>query len=87
MITPLPAELEQYVDEKIASGQFASRDAFLVEAVRMYREFESRHEMLKSEIRAAVQQAEQGMTEPLNIEAIQRELSEPCDMERRRWSP
>lgn len=83
MTVPLPTELEQYVDEKIAAGAFASRDAFVVEAVRMYREFEFRHELLRTDIRAAIEEAERGMTAPLDIEAIRQELAEEIDEEGR----
>ena len=42
MTVPLPADLEQYVEERVAAGAFASRDALVLEAVRLYREIELR---------------------------------------------
>jgi putative addiction module CopG family antidote len=81
MISPLPADLEQYVEEKVAAGVFASRDALVAEAVRLYRELESRHESLKADIQAAIQQADKGLSAPLDVEAIRRELREELDEE------
>ena len=79
MTVPLPADLEQYVEEKVAAGEFASRDALVLEAVRLYRELELRHDLLKADIQAALKQSEQGMSAPLDMEAIQRELVEELD--------
>jgi putative addiction module CopG family antidote len=79
MTIPLPADLEQYVEEKVAAGVFASRDALVLEAVRLYRELESRHELLKADIQAAFNQSDRGMSAPLDMEAIQRELMEELD--------
>jgi Arc/MetJ-type ribon-helix-helix transcriptional regulator len=79
MSEALPADLEQYVGGKVASGAFGSREEFLVEAVRVYRELDARHELLKADVRAAVDQADHGMSEPLDVEAIKRELAEEID--------
>ena len=79
MTTPLPADLEQYVEEKVAAGEFASRDAFVREAVRIYRELELRHDLLRADIQAAIKQSDDGMSAPLDMEAIQGELVEEID--------
>jgi Arc/MetJ-type ribon-helix-helix transcriptional regulator len=79
MTTPLPADLDQYVDEKVAAGAFASRDAFVQEAVRIYRELELCHELLKADIQVALQESDDGMSAPLDMKAIQRELAEEID--------
>jgi Arc/MetJ-type ribon-helix-helix transcriptional regulator len=79
MNAPLPAELEQYVETKVAAGEFASRDALVLEAVRLYRELELRHDLLKADIQLAIKQSDEGMSAPLDIQAIQRELSEELD--------
>jgi len=79
MTIPLPGDLEQYVEGKVAAGEFASRDALLLEAVRIYRELESRHELLKGDVEAALEQSGRGMSAPLDMEAIERELVEELD--------
>ena len=83
MAESLPVDLEQYVGGKVASGAFASREEFLVEAVRVYRELDARHELLKADVRAAVDQADRGMSEPLDVEAIKQELAEELDAQGR----
>jgi len=79
MTAPLPADLEQYVAEKVAAGVFTSRDALVLEAVRVYRQLELRHDLLKADIQAAIQQSDEGLSEALDIESIQRELVEELD--------
>jgi len=79
MTAPLPADLEEYVQEKVAAGAFASRDALVLEAVRLYREFELRHDSLKTDIQAALDEADAGMSAPLDMQTIQRELVEELD--------
>jgi putative addiction module CopG family antidote len=49
-----PPELEAYVQQKIASGEFNSRDELAVEAVRLYREIEQKRAQLKADVQAAI---------------------------------
>ena len=69
-----PPDIEAYVQQKIASGQFRSRDELAAEAVRLYRDLEAKHQRLKSDIQAAIDEANQGLSEPMDIEAIKAEL-------------
>lgn len=75
----LSPDLEQYVQQKIASGQFASPEEFAMEAMRLYRELENRHESLRGDVQAAIDQSEQGQSEPLDMDSIKRELLEEID--------
>ena len=54
MSESLRVDLEQYVRGKVASGAFRSREDFLMEAVRGYRELEARHELLKADVRVGI---------------------------------
>ncbi|MEX0978781.1 MAG: hypothetical protein WDZ48_08025 [Pirellulales bacterium] len=74
-----PPDLEAYVQQKIASGEFQSRDELAAEAVRLYRELEARHAQLKSDVQAAIDEADRGLCEPLDIETIKAELSAELD--------
>lgn len=78
-MTAFPPDIEAYVQEKIAQGQFRSRDELAVEAVRLYREIELKHAHLKTDIQAALDEADRGLCEPLDIEAIQAELIAELD--------
>jgi putative addiction module CopG family antidote len=75
----LPPDIEAYVQEKIATGQFHSREEIAVEALRVYREMEQRRAQLKAEIQAALAEVRNGGSAPLDIEAIQAELLEELD--------
>ena len=75
----LSPDLEQYVQQKVASGQFASSEEFAVEAMRLYRELEHRHESLKADVQVALEQAEKGQSEPLDVDSIKAELTDELD--------
>ncbi|HUT93798.1 MAG TPA: hypothetical protein VMY37_30325 [Thermoguttaceae bacterium] len=67
-------DIEQYIQQKVASGQFASSEEFALEAMRLYRDLEVRHELLRGDVQAALDEAEKGLSEPLDVDAIKKEL-------------
>ncbi len=69
-----PPDLESYVQQKIASGEFESVDEFAIEAARVYREIETREAELKAKINAALAEADAGLIAPLDIDEIKNEL-------------
>jgi putative addiction module CopG family antidote len=75
-----PPDLEQYVQAAIASGKFRSRDEFAVEAAKLFREVEGRYQQLKSDVQAALEEANAGKSEPLDIADIKRELANEIDI-------
>jgi Arc/MetJ-type ribon-helix-helix transcriptional regulator len=70
----LPPDLEAYVQEKLANGQFGSREELTIEAMRVYREVEAKHAALKTDIQAAILESDAGLSQPLDIEAIKAEV-------------
>lgn len=78
-MTSLSSDLEHYLDAKVASGEFGSREEFFLEAARIYRQLESRHADLKSLIRERIEEADRGELEPLDIDAIKAELAQELD--------
>ena len=74
-----PPDLEAYVQQKIAAGDFSSREELTIEAVRLYREVERKRAQLKSDVQAAIDEADRGLCEPLDIEAIKAELENELD--------
>jgi Arc/MetJ-type ribon-helix-helix transcriptional regulator len=74
-----PADIEDYVQLKIASGEFHSRDELAAEAIRVYRQLESQHLQLKMDVQAGIDEADRGLCEPLDIEAIKAELNAEFD--------
>jgi Arc/MetJ-type ribon-helix-helix transcriptional regulator len=79
-----PPDLEQYVQATVSSGKFRTRDEFAVEAARLYREIEVRHQQLRADVQAAIDEAERGQSEPLDMAAIKQELAEEVDPQGRR---
>jgi hypothetical protein len=69
-----PHDMEGYVQQKLASGQFGSREELTAEALRVYRELEIKHAQLKSDVQAAIDECDRGLCAPLDIEAIETEL-------------
>ncbi|MBI3839066.1 MAG: hypothetical protein HY288_14190 [Planctomycetia bacterium] len=69
-----PPDIEGYVQQKLASGQFGSREELATEAIRVYRELEAQQLQLKLDVQAGIDEADRGLCEPLDIEAIKAEL-------------
>jgi hypothetical protein len=69
-----PADIEAYIQGKLASGEFPSHEAFATAAARLYRELEATREELLADIRAGVAEADQGLCEPLDIAALKAEI-------------
>ena len=78
-MTDSASDLDQYVDAKIASGEFRSREEFFLETARLYRELEARHADLKALIRERIEEADRDDLEPLDIDAIKAELAQEID--------
>ena len=74
-----PPDLEQYVQSKLARGDFRNREEFAVEAARLYQELEARHAQLKADVQAALDESRRGESKPLDIDAIKQEIKEELD--------
>ena len=74
-----PADVEEYIKSKVDTGEFDSEDAFISKATRLYRELETRHAQLKSDVRAAIDEVQEGNSVPLDIEAIKQGLANELD--------
>jgi hypothetical protein len=73
------AEMENYVEQKIATGQFRTREEFAEEAARVYRALEERHSRLKSDVQAAIEEANAGLSEDFDMDAIKQEIIDEVD--------
>lgn len=69
------SDLDQYVEAKISSGEFGSREAFFLETARIYRELEASHADLKSLINARIAEADECDLPALDIDEIKAELA------------
>ena len=78
-MTDSTSDLDQYLEAKISSGEFGSREEFFLETARIYRELEARHVDLKSLIQERIDEADRDNLEPLDIDAIKAELAQELD--------
>lgn len=56
----LPADLEQFMEQELAAGKYASREELVAEAVRLLRERERRIKELREEILPALERLDRG---------------------------
>jgi Arc/MetJ-type ribon-helix-helix transcriptional regulator len=83
MIT-YPADIEAYIQGKLASGEFQSHEDFATAAAQLYREIEATREQLLEDVRAGIAEADQGLCEPLEIAALKAEILANMDEDGRR---
>lgn len=74
MTISLTPDLQQYVDNQVRDGRFASADAAVAEAVRMMKEREEKLAWLRREVQKGVDQLDRGEGAPLDIEEIKAEV-------------
>jgi Arc/MetJ-type ribon-helix-helix transcriptional regulator len=60
MLDSYPPDLQEFVQQKIASGVFRSADEFAMEAAALYRDMDRRREELKAKIARATEELERG---------------------------
>jgi antitoxin ParD1/3/4 len=60
MRSGLPADLEQFMEQELAAGKYASREELVAEAVRLLRERERRIKELREEILPALERLDRG---------------------------
>ncbi len=63
MIFELPADLEQFVHESVAKGNFATEAALLAEAVRLLQQRED----LRREVQAGIDELDRGEGIPAEV--------------------
>ena len=78
-MTDSTSDLDQYLEAKVSSGEFGSREEFFLETARIYRVLEARHADLKSLIQERIDEADLGNLEPVDTDAIKAELAQELD--------
>ncbi len=67
-------ELQAYIDQKVASGEFDSAEDLAAEAIRVYRKMETDYELLRGEVQNRIKRADTGDLIPMDMEAIKVKL-------------
>ena len=65
-----PPELEQFVQQELASGACRSEDELVINALQVYRELKLRHDQLRQRVAKSLEQADRGELDPWDIDAI-----------------
>jgi antitoxin ParD1/3/4 len=86
MTITLPPEMASYIQEKLSTGQYASPQDILHEALMMLKvrdEVQHRHlESLRKEIQVGLDQIDCGEVAPLNMEHIWSEVESRLNAEK-----
>ena len=70
MSVVFPPELEQFIQQELATGKYQSEDDVLLAGLRLLREREARLQALRNDILPALEQLDRGEKAPLDGEAI-----------------
>jgi putative addiction module CopG family antidote len=60
MTETFPPDLQQFVQQEVASGRYRDEGELVQEAVRFYRDSNRRHQELKESIKASLEQIDRG---------------------------
>lgn len=73
-MTTLTPDLQQFLDQQVAAGKFASSDAAVAEAVRQMKNREEKLAWLRREIQIGIDELERGEGTPWDVEELKAEL-------------
>ena len=78
MALKIPPDLQQYLDEKLASGEYASPDEVIAHALKVMRRIEewlpSAQDDLRREIQIGLDDIEAGRVSEWNVEEMKQKL-------------
>lgn len=73
-IDSLPPDLEEFVAQAVASGEYGSAAEVVEHGLRALKERKHRRDALREEIRIGLEQLDRGEGQPLDIDAIKTEI-------------
>jgi putative addiction module CopG family antidote len=78
MALKLPPDLREYIDEKLASGEYSSRDEVIAHALKVMRRVEewlpSAQDELQREIQIGLDELDAGKAEPWDVQEMKARL-------------
>lgn len=81
MSVSLPPDLEKFVRQELASGEYASEEEILQEGLRLLQDRKQRLEQLRSDIQVGLDQLDRGEGAPLDMEAIKAKVADRLEEE------
>ena len=79
MSQTFPKDVQDFVQQVIADGQYANEDDVVIAGVRALRELKQRHAELRQDIQVAVAELNRGEGEPWDADAIKAEFDQQLD--------
>ena len=65
-----PPELEHFIQQELAAGNFQSETELVNRALEVYRELKLRHDTLRADVERSLAEADRGEATPLDIEEV-----------------
>ena len=82
MNSSFPPDVQAFVADSVASGEYQSEDDVVVDAVRALRELKRRHSTLRQDVQQAIAEMDAGLGEPWDAGVLKDELSRQLDSSR-----
>ena len=79
MSVDIPTRLQQFVNDELSSGKFATETELVTTALNTYREMKRRHSDLKGRVARSLNQLEQGLVAPLDMDEIKLQVRRFAD--------
>jgi putative addiction module CopG family antidote len=74
MSVSIPSNLQPFVEEELATGEYTSESELVAKALEVYRELKRRHHQLLEDVQRSLAQADRGGFKPLDMSAIKAKL-------------
>ena len=74
-----PPDVQQFMQEKLQSGEYGSEDDLVTDAVRVLRVVGNHHQKLREDIQAGLKELDEGKGEPWDIDDMKKELGNQLD--------
>ena len=76
-----PPDIEQFVQETLQTGEYASEDDVVFAAVRALREIKLKHQSLRNDVQFAIDELERGQGERWDLGELKAELARELESE------
>jgi len=75
MTITVPPQLEEIIQQELASGKYESEDQVIAEALHLLQKRECKLNALREEIQVGIKQLDNGEGDPLDMASIKEEIS------------
>ncbi|MFV1965993.1 MAG: type II toxin-antitoxin system ParD family antitoxin [Pirellulaceae bacterium] len=79
MSVSIPSELQPFIEQELAAGKSRDESELVTAALQLYREMNTRHAELRSQIQRSLDQADRGEVSSLDMDSIKGTLRDELD--------